>query len=173
MYKKLPVLLLATLFFLTACTIQSGPSTSTDNKLCRKEPLAGVYHPTRLTVINPCLTVKGVVDDVRHEKDKDYHIRLKLDPEHKNLLNESNYRRQHGTLVIEVIPMDEPNVPKVRKGDTITVTGAYVRDGKHGWMEIHPAWIVNGQGTTDYTEQAAHDSVQAGLKGNGDKDAEE
>ncbi|MHB8438588.1 MAG: hypothetical protein ACYDD4_05425 [Acidimicrobiales bacterium] len=36
-------------------------------------------------------------------------------------------------------------------GAQITVTGPYVLDGDHGWMEIHPAWsiTVTGQGSSD------------------------
>jgi hypothetical protein len=53
-------------------------------------------------------------------------------------------------------------------GQHITVTGAYVKDADHGWMEIHPAWFINGHGSAHYTAVAAAASVQTGLSGNGD-----
>lgn len=157
---------------LTGCspaqTASITPKQSSNQ--CRINPLAGVYHPSRLTVIDKCKTISGTVEDVKHEADHDYHIRLKLDAQYKNLINAENVKVQHGDIVLEIIPMDEKRVPTVKKGEHITVTGAYVKDGKHGWMEIHPVWNINGQGSTKYTAAEAAKSVQTGVCGNGDKD---
>jgi len=129
---------------------------------CRSDPLAGVYKPWRLYVIAPCLTVGGVVDYVKVEPDHDWHVNLKLDPGQPPLGNWANRLRKHGDLVLEVIPMDQSRIPTPSVGEHITVTGAYVLDLIHGWREIHPIWILNGAGSTEFTATAAHRSVELG-----------
>jgi len=135
----------------------------------RKNSLAGVYHPQRLQVIEPLKTVSGTVDDIRHESDKDYHINLKLDSQYTSLINAKNTEYENGDLVVEVIPMDADKIAIPTVGQHITVTGSYVLDKDHGWNEIHPAWIINGMGSPNYTDAAANASVQAGINGNGDE----
>lgn len=135
----------------------------------RSNPLAGVYHPYRLEVLAPLKTVSGVIYSIRHESDKDYHINLKLDPQYANLINAKNISVEHGCLVVEVIPMDAGKVPVPSVGQHVSVTGAYVLDKAHGWNEIHPAWLINGKGSVNYTQAEAASSVQIGLVGNGDE----
>lgn len=147
----------------------SSPVSKSVSPLGRANPLAGVYHPYRLHVVAPLKTVSGTVEIVRHEPDHDYHINLKLDPQYSNLINSKNTQYEHGDLVVEVIPMDQHDVPIPTVGEHITVTGAYVNDADHGWMEIHPAWFINGHGSAAYTSAAAAASVQTGLAGNGDE----
>ena len=109
-----------------------------------------VYHPQRLEIIEACKTVEGVIDRVLREGDGDLHIRL--DVEDKSLLNARNVSGQHGMLVLE--PICQKKVTQadaieaclnyagpffeVRAGMRVRVTGAYVLDHEHGWMEIHP-----------------------------------
>jgi hypothetical protein len=96
------------------------------------------------------MTVTGLVEAVRREPDGDVHIDLRVnDP---SLINASNIRYQHGDLVLEEIcqgtvtqtdavtacqgvPHNE-TIPVT--GEKVTVTGSYVLDQNHGWMEIHP-----------------------------------
>lgn len=115
-----------------------------------------VYHPWRLQVNDPCMTVTGTIQSIRTEKDGDLHIRLKLDPEFTNLLNDANLAGQFGNLVVEPVcqgNVTQPdavaacqnfhqdiNVPSV--GTHVTVTGSYVLDSQHGWMEIHPVTSI-------------------------------
>lgn len=152
---------------------KTSTSTTTPSRspvLRRTNPMAGVYHPSRLQVIDPFKTVSGTVMMVRHEMDKDYHINIKLDAKYASLINANNVKYEHGDLVVEVIPMDAAHIPAPTVGEHITVTGSYVNDHAHGWMEIHPAWFINGQGTASYTAAAAAASVLAGVCGNGDTD---
>ncbi|QQE81616.1 hypothetical protein GI364_24805 (plasmid) [Alicyclobacillus sp. SO9] len=107
---------------------------------------------------------------MRHEADHDYHLDIKVDSQYKNLLASGNYKYQHGYLVVEIIPMDQPYVTIPQKGQHATFTGAWVDDKDHGWNEIHPAWLVNGKGKISYTSTAAKKSVITGICGNGDKD---
>ena len=115
-----------------------------------------IYHPSRLQVNDPCITVTGTIQSIRTERDGDLHIRLKLDPEFTNLLNDANVAGQFGNLVVEPIcqgPVTQPDavaacenfhqdisVPHV--GTHVTVTGSYVLDSQHGWMEIHPVTSI-------------------------------
>jgi hypothetical protein len=136
---------------------------------CRTEdPLANVYHPSRLEVIRPCVSISGTVMSVRSEDDGDVHFDLPVDP---RLVNAGNVAHQHGWLVVEIVPADEPgcvvgqpprpasgtydcgtctgaNVASPAIGARVTVTGPYVLDSNHGWMEVHPAWSVIAGDTT-------------------------
>ena len=134
-----------------------------------KAPLANVYQPERLTLIRPCLTVKGTVVSAKPSKkllsDGDHHIKLKLFPEYESLLNKRNIEAQGGNLVLEMVPADQEEctpsklsqipslvlagldtqcsqrrlrMPEV--GQSIQVSGPYVLDTVHGWMELHPIW---------------------------------
>jgi hypothetical protein len=116
-------------------------------------------------VISGCKTVSGVVMAVRSESDGDFHVLLALDPAFRGLLNSANVQHQHGWLVTEIVPADEPGCAKGRPprpasgsydygicsgadifppavGSRISVTGPYVLDTDHGWMEIHPIWVL-------------------------------
>jgi hypothetical protein len=111
-----------------------------------------VYHPGRLEIQKRCLKVTGEIVRVKTEADGDWHIQLKLDDGQAQLLNEGNLSIQHGNLVVEPIcesavkqeDAQQPcgdlhyNIPRFRKGTHVTVTGSYVHDREHGWMEIHP-----------------------------------
>lgn len=137
---------------------------------CRADWSAGVYHTYRFTLLSACRSASGVVESIRHESDHDYHLDLKLDSKYQGLLAPGNFKYQHGFLVVEIIPMDEPYIPVPSVGQRVTVTGAWVDDTDHGWNEIHPAWIVNGEGQLAFSKASAQASVITGICGNGDKD---
>jgi len=113
-----------------------------------------VYHPQRLEIVEACKTVEGVIEKVLREGDGDLHIRL--DVEDKSLLNEKNFSGQHGMLVLESICQRTPTQADaiepcrhyagpffdVRAGMRVRVTGPYVLDHEHGWMEIHPVTSI-------------------------------
>lgn len=133
---------------------------------CRPgNPLANVYHEDRLKVRNRCLTVTGTVGYVEHEDDGDIHVDLSLPPREAHLLNGANRTYQNGLLVTEIVPADEPGCTPGRPprpahgsynygictgaditapptGARVAVTGPYVLDANHGWMEIHPVWAL-------------------------------
>src|SRR5579884_2961622 len=59
---------------------------------CRAgDPLADVYHPDRLRVIETCTTVSGAVRSVYDEPDGDVHFDLQLDPAYTHLLTPASY----------------------------------------------------------------------------------
>ena len=136
---------------------------------CRSgNPLANVYHQDRLRVISACKTVAGTVQTVRHEDDGDYHVDVRLDPPYAGLINAVNTSDQHGDLVVEIVPADQGCTPGTPPrpahgsydygictgadlraptvGQHVSVTGPYVLDRDHGWMEIHPVWAWTATG---------------------------
>jgi hypothetical protein len=126
---------------------------------CRNgDPLANVYAPSRLKVMSPCRTVSGTVVYAESEVDGDAHIYLKVDPKYASMLNDGNRRNHRNTLVVEIVPADQPRCSKGQKvkggtctgahlatpkpGRHVAVTGPYVYDKNHGWNEIHPVWQI-------------------------------
>ncbi len=65
-----------------------------------------IYHSYRLHVISPCVTISGIIDNVKKEADGDYHIRLNPDTQFANLTNQANVEHQFGDLVLEASPQD-------------------------------------------------------------------
>ncbi len=126
--------------------------TQTSNGQCDQTLWQYVYNPTRLQVLDPCISVTGSVEDVRKEADGDIHILFRLDPQFESLLNEKNVSRQHGDLVLEPIcqgnvrqadaeePCSRYNGPyfEPQIGQRYLASGTYVHDADHGWNELHP-----------------------------------
>ncbi len=162
--------------------VEQTSSVSAHTNLCKSDPLANVYNPTRLQVINPCIQASGNIDTIKAEADGDYHINVHLDPPFQNLLNEKNRTDEHGDLVVEVVctnPISQQDavsactnakntvtVPPL--GSHVYIVGAYVLDKHHGWMEIHPAWYIGttpiSPGTTQSNPSAF--SLTSGGSGN-------
>ena len=110
-------------------------------------PLAGVYLPGRLELMDRCMTVSGTVDCLKNEPDGDVHIRLRLDPQYARLLMPANSLQtcvdQPGPhLVVEIIPQHPGGLFRTNNADAggfitpakpnpqdhIVVTGPYVVD---------------------------------------------
>ena len=117
-----------------------------------------VYHPWRLNVISPCISVSGVIDASRIEKDGDVHILLHPDPQFANLTNQANVDHELGDLVLEPVCVHEPTQPDAVEscqnfqsnigippvGSHVVVSGPYVLDKDHGgWAEIHPVTSIS------------------------------
>ena len=111
-----------------------------------------VYDANRLQLITDSISVVGVVHKLTDEIDGDIHIQLRLDSYYSKLLNKRNYLTQDSCLVIELICVNESVFKKCNNynndvwlpeiGDLIEVTGAYVFDKRHRWMEIHPVYNI-------------------------------
>jgi len=103
--------------------------------------------------------VTGTIESARAEKDGDFHIRLRLDPQYSSMVNAKNKSGQHSALVVEPVCMNTvkqkdtlaehvcdgfsqhvytPNM----LGSRVHITGAYVTDMEHGWTEIHPVTSI-------------------------------
>lgn len=115
------------------------------------DPHAHVYSPDRLQLLSACVTVTGVIDAVRREQDGDLHVLLHLDAGEEKYINGKN-GIEGGDLVLEPVCVNTPtqadavdacagyknplSIPSI--GAHVTVTGAWVLDLDHGWLEIHP-----------------------------------
>jgi hypothetical protein len=133
----------------------SGVSTSSNQ--CDQTLWKHIYNPTRLQVVDTCKSVLGVIESKRVEKDGDYHIRVKLDPQFSNLINSANIKNQLGDLVVEPICVNKvtqtdaisacqnfhQNISIPPIGSHVNITGSYVLDKEHGnWAEIHPVTSI-------------------------------
>jgi hypothetical protein len=123
------------------------------------DPLANVWSPGRLKVLSNCKTVSGTVVASDVQVDGDGHYYLRVDKQYRSLLNKTNWATWGGTLILEIVPADQPgcvkghkvtdgictgaHLPKVKIGRHVTVTGPYVWDSYHKWNEIHPVWAIH------------------------------
>jgi hypothetical protein len=69
----------------SSSTLSSQTQPSSPGK-CDQSLWNHVHHPSRLQVVDPCKTVSGIIESKRVEKDGDFHIRLKVDPQFANLI---------------------------------------------------------------------------------------
>jgi hypothetical protein len=138
----------------TAPQTQSTPPPQCDSSLWKN-----VYDPTRLTVKSACETVTGTIIKQHPSDDGDIDMQLKLDPPYTNLLNAANISKLSGNLNVEAICQAEikPDTPQAVPachglprllalppiGTHVQVTGTYVLDTNHGWMELHPISIID------------------------------
>ena len=127
-------------------------SVDTDSSACDPTIWKYVYDPTRLEVVDKCMTATGVIEESSADDDGDQHMLLKLDAGQENLLNKKNIKGKNGYLVIEAVCMANITNPKVggackgyvnhvqlpKMGDHVKVSGSYVIDSHNGWAEIHP-----------------------------------
>lgn len=121
-----------------------------------------VYNPSRLLVLQNCVTITGTIvdatnhhepDAVRHEKDGDTHGWLKVDPQFAGLINAGNTSDEAGNLVFEIVchyTVTQPDAKSACQGFAdsqvippagthVAITGTLVREKNHAkWNEIHP-----------------------------------
>jgi PASTA domain len=107
---------------------------------CPANPLRGVYHPYRLSVLKACQWFAGAVVAVRPEDDGDYHVDIRPNKGYGEFLDSGDVNRQHGGLLIEIMPGQKMPIPSV--GDHVSVFGTWVYDTDHGWNELHPLWAM-------------------------------
>ncbi len=114
--------------------------------------MAHVWSPSRLVVMNACVTVSGIIVGSSLSHDGDYHVLVRLDSGQtcggQGCLNGVNMSRAYGDLVVEVVCAVPAGVPACSgysnpltvppDGTHTTVTGPWVLDKSTGWNEIHP-----------------------------------
>jgi hypothetical protein len=139
-------------------TPSAAPAPTPVTPQCDPSLWSHVYDPTRLHVSSACETVTGVIVSEHSSDDGDIDMPLMLDPPFANLLNKGNIANLGGNLNVEAICQApfHPDIPAAPvacgsfKGSTfippvgahVQVTGSYVLDTNHGWMEIHPASVI-------------------------------
>jgi hypothetical protein len=138
----------------------AGPSPTAAETGCRAgSPEAGVHNPDRLQILDPCKHAEGIVVDVAHEDDGDYHVWFRVDPGYEYLLNEQDHFQAKPSMLAEITPRCPPstnppdarsaaqcpktNLPIPKLGDRIAIDGPWVLDIDHGWREIHPVDAIH------------------------------
>lgn len=137
----------------------SSPTATVVQPQCDPTLWNNVYDPTRLKVMSSCMTVTGTIINQHASDDGDIDMEFALDPQFTSLLNSGNVSKLSGNLNIEAIcqapiQADTPQaVPACRGlprllalppvGAHAQVTGTYVLDTNHGWMEIHPITLID------------------------------
>jgi hypothetical protein len=147
----------AVLAFSCSGTSATTPGPSPLQAGCRTgPPEGGIYHPDRLKVLDPCKHAAGVVVEVAHEDDGDYHVWFTVDRGYEDLLNKNgeNHFQARPALLAEITPdcplathppdaktaaqCPRSQLPIPDIGDHIQIYGPWVFDVDHGWDEIHP-----------------------------------
>jgi len=142
----------------TAPAANASAPVPTIQPQCDQSLWAHVYDPTRLTIKQTCQTITGVLMEQHSNGDGDVDMRVAVDPQYANLLNDGNRAQLNGWLQTEAICQVrvEPDSPDAAKacgafkgsvpvppvGSHVQVTGTYVLDTHHGWMEIHPISVL-------------------------------
>jgi len=128
------------------------------NPQCNTSLWPHMHDVQRIKIVTACVTVTGVIATVGSSDDGDIDMQLTLDAGFGNLLNNGNVTKLNGNLQIEAIcqaPVhsDVPDaqrtcanfsgtVPIPAVGTHVRVTGVYVLDSDHGWMEVHPISVM-------------------------------
>lgn len=107
-----------------------------------------IHESNRLKVVDTSRTITGKVIGLEYSLDGDCEIKVMLDSVYTCLLNNCNITKKGKCLVCEVVCAGKSifmeckgyinNIIVPRKGDHVLITGPYVYDKRHKWMEIHP-----------------------------------
>jgi len=157
-WPTIAVILVAVAAVGTTVYYASELSIMRTSSLCRDSNNIGshIYNPARLQVFKDCVTVSGIVDSVIMEDDGDYHVWFHVDAQYANLPNSVNNDYRPGDLLAEIICATTVNqqdaflacenytnqIPIPNMNQNISVTGPYVLDLTHGWMEVHPVYSL-------------------------------
>jgi hypothetical protein len=135
--------------------IACGGSPTQPGDQCNADLWRHVYDPSRLKIFDACLSATGIITDEHFSEDGDADFRVALDPPYMHLLNTGNIKNLDGHLQVEAVCQGKVTrdafaacagfqgtlvIPPV--GTHVRVTGSYVLDTNHGWMEIHPVSAI-------------------------------
>lgn len=140
--------------FNTLSIQKSSESISLPKTNCDQNIWKYVYEPDRLFIIQPCVTLSGVVERVDLESDGDNHIYFRLDNTNPKLVNIFNQIFAGSDIIAEMVCLNEKQIddqkigdvcsgyenkiPLPRPGMHIRMFGVLVLDKNVGWLEIHP-----------------------------------
>lgn len=137
----------------------SGPTAVTPPPQCDPSLWQHVHDPSRLKIVNSCVTVTGTVMGQHADNDDgDMTMQVAVDPAFTQLLNSDNISKLSGWLQVEAVcqaPYNGHIVDTARAcqnftgtvfippiGMHVQITGTYVIDTNHGWTEIHPVSVI-------------------------------
>jgi hypothetical protein len=89
------------IFLIIATVISSSAAYAAVTPTCDKSLWQHVFLPTRLHIVNSCISTTGVIKNIHVENDGDFHIKLLAD--NSSLINQANFKFENGDLVLEAI----------------------------------------------------------------------
>ncbi len=156
--RSIVLALMLTLFSLKAfygCGASPTTASQSSSPTCDPTLWSHVHDPTRLTISDACRTVTGTVMTHHSNDDGDIDMQVALDPQFESMLVTGNRTSLNGRLQVEavcqapVIKYSEAacagfagTVPIPADGTRVQITGSFVLDTNHGWMEIHPVSVI-------------------------------
>ncbi len=84
-----------------ATVLSSSTAHAAVMPTCDKSLWQHVFLPTRLHIVNSCISATGVIKSIHVENDGDFHIKLLAD--NSSLINQANIKFENGDLVLEAI----------------------------------------------------------------------
>src|SRR5947207_5517115 len=107
---SIPVLLMAAVSSCTSQAANQEQSATKKNEVsgttsagCDQSLWNHVYDPSRLKILNQCMTVTGTVAESNVDEDGDQHFLVKLDRGQDQLLTKKNVKKKDGDLVAEIV----------------------------------------------------------------------
>ena len=90
-----------TLVMIIATVLSSSTAHAAVTPTCDKSLWQHVFLPTRLHLVNSCISATGVIKSIYVENDGDFHIKLLAD--NSSLINQANIKFENGDIVLEAI----------------------------------------------------------------------
>lgn len=135
-------------------------SISSTSGKCDQSLWNHVYQPTRLQVVDPCITITGTITKIGLDPDGDTHVLLTPDSQFMQYVNKVNVEQLNGNLMVEAVCFHQvkrsmidavtacqnyqSNVVIPPLQSHVQVTGSYVIDTETGgWAEIHPVTSIS------------------------------
>jgi hypothetical protein len=135
-------------------------SISSTSGKCDQSLWNHVYQPTRLRVVDPCITITGTITKIGLDPDGDTHVLLTPDSQFMQYVNKVNVKQLNGNLMVEAVCFHQPkhkmigavaacqnyesNVVIPPLQSHVQITGSYVIDTETGgWAEIHPVTSIS------------------------------
>jgi len=98
---------LTLMVMIIAVVLSSSTAHAAVTPTCDKSLWQHVFLPTRLHIVDPCITATGVIKSIHVENDGDFHIKLLAD--NSSLINQANIKFENGDLVLEA-DMSKPSI---------------------------------------------------------------
>jgi hypothetical protein len=115
---------------------------------------------TNQQVVDPCITITGIITKIGQNPDGYTHVLLTSDPQFMQYVNKVNVKQLNGNLMVEAVCFNhikhkmtdaiaacqnyQSNVVIPPLHSHVQITGSYVIDTETGgWAEIHPVSSIS------------------------------
>jgi hypothetical protein len=86
-----------------AAPSSANNSTKSTQGICDQSLWKHVYQPTRLRVLDPCITITGTITKIGLDPDGDTHVLLAPDSQFLQYVNNVNVKQLNGNLMVEAV----------------------------------------------------------------------